>query len=151
VQVIQGAAGTVVVEQMRLAGLQAEVLRDPAAGPVGEGVQRLACQQEVGEQHAQHGSRREGRGAPGQRGQVALEQAGQVEAGEEEADEGGGADFQGLVAQVGETDGVSHGGLRAGAAAVGAWAGIGKEKGGARAEKSSPGCRAKSPARRRFF
>jgi hypothetical protein len=70
---------------------------------------------------------------------MSLEQARQVEAREEEADEGGGADFQGLVAQVGEGDGVSHGGLRAGAAAVGAWAGIGKEKGGARAEKSSPG------------
>ena len=49
---------------------------------------------------------------------MALEQARQVEACEEEADEGGGADFQGLVAQVGESAGVSHGGLRAGAAAV---------------------------------
>ena len=40
--------------------------------PLGQGIQGTACQQEVGEQQAQHGSRREGRRASGQGGQVAL-------------------------------------------------------------------------------
>jgi len=149
VQVIQGPADAVVVEQAGLPGQQADGSGDAARGPVGDGVQRLPRQQEVGEQQARHAGGRQGGRAPGQRRQVAVEQPGQVEAGEEEADQGGGADLEGLQADALRQGRGSHGHLASkGERPRGQ---IGQAQGLARAKTSWPGWPARLAARPRLF
>src|SRR6185312_2148835 len=95
-QVVESAADAVIVEQRQLVGTQVEVFGNPACDPGGQGVQRLACQQQVGEQDGE-GDRGGQSGRPArQRRQVALEQLGQLQAVQEVADQRGGADFEGL-------------------------------------------------------
>jgi hypothetical protein len=50
-QMVKRPADPVVVEQGNLVGFQAEVLGDTPGHPGGEGIQRLAGQEQVGQQH----------------------------------------------------------------------------------------------------
>src|SRR5207245_1105017 len=95
-QVVQGPADAVVVEQEDLVGLQAEVLGDAACDPGGQGVQRLASQEQVGQQHRQGDGRGQRRLSAGQRGQMLLEQLRQLQPREKALHQGGGAHLQGL-------------------------------------------------------
>ena len=100
VQVIQGAAGPVVVAQGGLTGRKAQGRGDASRRPRGQGVQGLACQQQVGEQNPPDGGPGQGGRAAGQRRQVPLEQTGPVEAIQPEADQRGRTDLQGLQTQT---------------------------------------------------
>src|SRR6185312_12891600 len=95
-QVVESPADAVVVERRQLVGTQVEVFGNPAGDPGGQGVQRLARQQQVGEQDGK-GNRGGQSGRPSrQRRQVPLEQLGQLQAVQEVADQRGSADFEGL-------------------------------------------------------
>jgi len=49
-EVVEGTSDAVVVEQSDLPGKEAEVFGDAASGPAGDGIERLAGEQEVGQQ-----------------------------------------------------------------------------------------------------
>ncbi len=93
---IQGTADAVVVEQSGLAGLQAQVFGDAAGRPGGDGIQGLACQEQVAEQDAEGHRGGQGRPASGQGRQVPREQLGELQALQEVLQEGRRADLEGF-------------------------------------------------------
>ena len=99
-QVVQGAAEAVVVEQSGLAGLKPQVFGGAAGRPGGDGVEWLAGQQEVGQEHAQGHGRGQRRLAAGQGRQVLLEQLPQLQPAYEAGHYGCGAHFQGFQGRL---------------------------------------------------
>jgi hypothetical protein len=119
VEVIQGAAAAVVVEQGGLCGQQAEVVRDEGGSSGGDGVQRLPGEQEVAQQKRQDRGGRQLRPWAGQSGQVTLEQARQVEAFEKGADHDSGTDVADVEASASRQSKGRHGDRTAGASSRG--------------------------------
>jgi hypothetical protein len=95
-EVVERPPDPVVVEQGGLAGMEAEGFGDPPGHPSGDGVQRLACQQEVSQQDGEGDGGRQGRRASGQGRQVPFEQLGQLEPKQEVPHQGRGADIEGF-------------------------------------------------------
>ena len=83
-------------EKGDLIGKEAEVFGDAASGPAGDGIERLAVEQEVGQQDGEADRRGQSGGASGQRREVLLEQGGQVEPLKEEPDKRRGTDLERL-------------------------------------------------------
>jgi hypothetical protein len=95
-EVVEGTSDAVVVEEGDLPRKEAEVFGDAASGPVGDGIERLAGEQEVGQQDGEADRGGQSGGASGQRREVLLEQGGQVEPLKEEPDKRRGPDLERL-------------------------------------------------------
>ncbi len=95
-EVVEGTSDAVVVEKGDLLGKEAEVFGDAASGPAGDGIERLAGEQEVGQQDGEADRGGQSGGASGQRREVLLEQGAQVEPLKEEPDQRRGTDLERL-------------------------------------------------------
>ena len=73
-QMIEGTAATIIVEEGGLARLQAQVFGYPARSPSGQGIEGLTRQQQVGHQEREGDGGGQGRLSTRQGWQVLLEQ-----------------------------------------------------------------------------
>ena len=96
VKVIECGSDAVVVEEFELLGKESEVLGNATECPLVDGVERLSCDDKVGEEHVESQRCGQGGSSSGELGEMLLEESCELESLEEMVNDGSGPDFEGF-------------------------------------------------------